>query len=377
MATDQKKIYIVSFSALAVLLIALFAPMGMGRPLAAGLLLPAAVASCLVIKKRTALSLNTGTVMLLMASIGALYLMGYYVTGLFVGFTRTGYGLKADILLTLTVPIGIIIVATEILRYVLCAQKGRLPGVFAYLICLLGDVIICSNLAGITNFSTFMDVVGLTLLPGLLYNLLYNYISLRYGWKPNLIFRGLTVWAFYLIPYGSAISDSLVAFINLMIPVATYLFIDTLFEKKRRYALGKHSRVSRVITKVLAVIALILMIGTVMLVSNHFYYGAYVIATDSMTGELNKGDVAIFERYEDQFVQEGQVIVFEQNNTVIVHRVADIQIINGITHYYTKGDANEDLDAGFITEADIIGLVDYKLPFWGYPTLWLRSLFRR
>ena len=62
---------------------------------------------------------------------------------------------------------------------------------------------------------------------------------------------------------------------------------------------------------------------------------------------------------------------------MIVHRVADIQIINGTTRYYTKGDANEDLDTGFITDANIVGLVNYKLPFVGFPTLWIRSLFKR
>ena len=113
-----------------------------------------------------------------------------------------------------------------------------------------------------------------------------------------------------------------------------------------------------------------------MLISNQFHYGAYVIATPSMTGELNKGDAAIYEKLGDSPVIEGQVIVFEQNDTVIVHRVVDIQTINGITRYYTKGDANEDLDAGYILRSDIIGLVSYKIPYIGYPTIWIRSLFK-
>ena len=374
MAPDKKKMYIVSVLAVAALLLALFAPMGAGRPLAAVLLLPMAAAAWFIIKKRTALSLNTPTVILIMGAIGALYVMGYYVSGLYFGFTKTGYGPQV---LYLTVPIAGILVGSELLRYVLCAQKNRIATAAAYFICLLGDVIICANLAAITNFSTFMDVVGLTLIPGILYNLLYNYLSLRYGWKPNLLFRALTVWVFYLIPYGSAIAGSLLAFVHLMLPIGIYFFIDTLFEKKRRYALKKTSRFTRALSRVLTIVVLIIMIGTVMLVSNQFSYGAYVIATDSMTGELNKGDVAIYERYEDQFIAEGQVIVFKQNKSAIVHRVVDIQIINGITRYYTKGDANEDMDAGFILESDILGLVDYKLPFLGYPTLWMRSLFAR
>lgn len=377
MALDKKRIYSVSLLALAVLLLALFAPVGMGRPLAAVLLLPTAGAALFFIKKRTALSLNSPTVLLLMGVIGALYLMGYYVSALFVGFTKTGYGLKADILLSLTIPIACILVATELLRYVLCAQKDKFATAAAYGIGLLADIIICSNLAGITNFATFMEVVGMTLFPGLLYHLLFNYLSLRYGWKPILLYRALTLWVFYLIPYGSAIANSLLAFFNLLIPIGIYMFIDSLFEKKRRYAMQKQSRFSRITSKIITVLVVLIMAGTVMLISNHFSYGAYVVATDSMTGELNKGDVAFYERYDDQFIKEGQVIVFEQNSSVIIHRVVDIEIINGITRYYTKGDINEDQDAGFITKSQIIGLVNAKMPFLGYPTLWMRSLFKR
>ena len=119
------------------------------------------------------------------------------------------------------------------------------------------------------------------------------------------------------------------------------------------------------------------MIGTVMLVSNQFKYGSLVIATGSMTGELNKGDVVIFESYTSQPIIEGQVIVFEKYDVMVVHRVVDIEIINGRTRYYTKGDANEDRDDGFITNAEIVGLARKKLPVLGYPTLWMRSLFKR
>ena len=45
-------------------------------------------------------------------------------------------------------------------------------------------------------------------------------------------------------------------------------------------------------------------------------------------------------------------------------------------YFYTKGDANEHLDAGYITDSDIKGVVVLNLPYFGYPTLWLRDLFR-
>ena len=76
-------------------------------------------------------------------------------------------------------------------------------------------------------------------------------------------------------------------------------------------------------------------------------------------------------------IEEGQVIAFEKNDRVVIHRVVDIQIINGQTRYFTKGDANTSNDDGFIYDYDIVGIVNFKIPYIGYPTLWLRSLFNR
>lgn len=376
MTADKRRLYLISGALLAALLIAFFAPAGSGRMIAAILLLPGAAVCWFAFKKRPILSIHKQTVLLLIGVTGLVYVAVYYLSALFVGFTRTGYGLRSEIILKFLLPVAAIIVASELLRFCLCAQHGRAGKVFAYFICLLADVLIRANLSGISSFSRFMDVVALALFPGILYNLLFNHLTVRYGFWPNIVYRALTVWVFYLIPYGSAISDGIVAMANLLLPLLIWIFIDSLYERKKRYALGKQSRLTRIVSMILTVAAVIILIGAAMLISNHFQYGALVIATESMTGELNKGDVALFEKYEDQFLQEGQIIVFEKDDSMIVHRIVDIKIINEKTRYYTKGDANDSMDAGWRSEENIVGLVNNKLPFLGFPTLWLRSLFR-
>ena len=117
------------------------------------------------------------------------------------------------------------------------------------------------------------------------------------------------------------------------------------------------------------------MISIAMLISNQFRFGMLVIATESMTGEINKGDVIIFERYEDQKVEIGDVIVFEKDDLRVVHRIVDVERVNGINRYYTKGDANDSWDAGYVLDANIVGVTNLKVPFVGYPTIWARDLF--
>ena len=376
--SDKRIIKISSASVLAVLLIALLIPFGeSGRIVAAVLLLPAAAIIPMLIKKRSIYSINKKEVLIIMTVIALVYVMAYYLSGLRFGFYQNLYKLSVSGFFKYILPISAIIAATEIIRGVMMAQKSRLAHVLCYLSCVAADMLIVSNIPSITTFNRFMDFVAGAIMPAILFNLLFNYLSKRYGMYPNLVYRLITTLYLYIFSVKSGISESLLNFFRILIPIAIFIFIDALYEKKRRYALGNTSRIWRVLSAVLTAVVLIIMTGTIMLVSNQFKYGSLVIATGSMTGEINQGDVIIFEAYEDQAIVEGQIIVFEKNDSMVVHRVVDIEIINGITRYYTKGDANEDMDMGYITEANIVGTVNYKLPFFGYPTLWIRSFFKR
>ena len=376
--TDKKVVNGFGISIFAVLLIALILPLKeSGRIMAAILLLPAAVLVSVFIKKRNILSINKKQVLLIVTVFALVYVMIYYLTGLKFGFYKNPYRISTVTFFKFVLPIAIIIVSTEIIRWVMMAQKSKAAPVLCYFSCVIADMLICSNLPDVTSFNRFMDLIAGAFFPALVANLLYNYLSKRYGMYPNIAFRSILTLHAYLLPVSSGISDSLVYLFDMFLPIVVFLFVDTLYERKRRYALGNKSLAWRIMSKILTAAVVIIMIGTIMLVSNHFKYGALVIATESMTGELNKGDVVIFESYDDQMIDEGLVIVFEKDGSKIVHRVVDIEIINGMARYYTKGDANEDNDAGYITNADIVGIASYKLPAVGYPTLWLRSLFAR
>ena len=373
--TDKRTVNILSASLLAVLLVALLVPLGeSARIVAACILLPAAVLFPIFVKKRNILSINKNQVLLIMTVIGLVYLMLYYLSGIEFGFYMNPYGLSVGNFFRFFLPVCAIIVFTEIIRFVMQAQEDKPSRVLCYFSCVIAEMLIYSNIPSVTNLNRFMDLIAGALFPALIFNLLYNYLSKRYGLYPNLIFRSLFTLHAYTFPIQSGISESLLNFFKILLPIAIYLFVDMLYEKKKRYALVNRSRFWRVTSRVISIIVLLLMLGAVMLVSNQFRYGSYVIATPSMTGELNEGDIAVYESYDDQLIVEGQVIVFEKNSSMIIHRVIKIENINGTTRYYTKGDANEDADSGFITSSDIRGVVRFKLSYLGYPTLWLRDV---
>jgi signal peptidase len=174
-----------------------------------------------------------------------------------------------------------------------------------------------------------------------------------------------------LLPNVSAISDALSSCIKIVFPIAMLAFVNALYAKKKKNAKEKKGGFIATVGTVLTVV---LIVSVAMLISCQFRFGALVIATESMTGEINKGDMIIYEQYDDQKIEEGQVIVFSDGQSKIIHRVIKIENIEGERRYYTKGDANETPDFGYRTEADIVGLTDVKVPYVGFPTLWLREI---
>lgn len=369
---NKKVLYLISLATLVALLVSFFFG-NSGRIAAAVLMAIVCVLTILLVKKRSIPNYVYPEVAMLMGVIAAVYAMLYYMTGLVFGFAKYNFGTTANVILKYILPMAVIIIASEFVRNILLSQEDRFIGFLSYLSAVAAEVIIHYTLSDIFSFKRFMDIMAMVFLPAILSNLLYHYLSKRYGFLPNIAFRLIYTLHPYVVLYETGIPDSLLAFINLLLPLAIYLFIDYLYEKKKKYALVQHSPLGVALTVTLVA----MMTGLIMLVSNVFQFGAYVIATESMTGELNKGDIAIYERYDDgEVVEVGDVIVFKESNKYVVHRVADKSNINGETRYYTKGDANSEMDLGYITDGDIKGVVVLNLPFFGYPTLWLRDLFR-
>ena len=375
MTKDRKVLYTASLLLVAVLLGVLFIPRSLIRSIAAAISAAAAVAIYFLIKKRSIHSINKQQVLLLTSVAGVLYLVIYYLTGIEFGFYRARTPLSVPTFLNYILPIAVIIISTEVIRSVLMAQKNKLSSVCSFIAGVLSELIIGAGLSGNITFNRFMDIVGMTLLPAIAANVLYHYLSENYGAYPSIVYRLITSLYLYLIPVYPATPDSMVALANLLVPIIMLVFVNSLYENKQREKAIKSGKNKWVGIAAIA-LSVSLMISLVMLISCKFRFGTLVIATDSMTGEINKGDAVVFEKYDGQIITEGQVVVFRDGNSLIVHRVVEIQRIDGSNRYFTKGDANEDRDSGYITDGDIESVVLFKVSYVGYPSIWMRDLFK-
>lgn len=93
------------------------------------------------------------------------------------------------------------------------------------------------------------------------------------------------------------------------------------------------------------------------------------VASDSMAPTFNAGDLIFIRKCDTKALKEGDIITFHAiiNNEYALntHRIAEIQEQNGARCYTTKGDNNAIADTHIISDGDIVGRYQGKLPGFG------------
>lgn len=373
MNSDKRKLYIVTAFALILSFFALILPLG--RSLYPKLLF--VLLSCALVlffvKKKSAKSIYKNQLFLLMTVTALLFVVLIYMSGLRFGFITTVAGQQGVDVFGKVIPTLLIIIATELIRSTLLAQGNKLVSIITYFTCLFTEVGISVVFGDIASMNAFMDAVGLTIIPAVSANLLSHYISKDYGALPVISYRIIMSLYPLILATRPIIPDALLSAAGTILPLLIILFVRMLYTRKQP---KRENRKKKLLYYVSMGVSAALMISLVMIISCEFRYCALVIATESMTGEINKGDAAVYEKYDDQVIEEGQVIVFKDGNARIVHRVVEITNINGVARYYTKGDANDSNDYGYRTDEDVEGVVLFKVSYIGYPTLLLAEAFK-
>lgn len=371
MTIDKKRLYAVAAAFPAALLLVLLVPnITLKNWLLTILAIGFAAAAWFFIPKRSSLDIPHREVTLVMALMAPVALMLYYLTGLSYGFYRNP--IVSTFFLRYILPFALTILSSELLRSILLQQKNKWVTVLSWVAMVLLECLLFSKLNVFDTFSKFRDFTAKVLFPAISGNLLYQYLSRRYGMWPNVIYRTVMALYPYIFGYIPKTPDAFVAFGKLLLPLLIFLFIRMLYQKRHFAAVKKKS----IFSTILGIIVVVLMTLTLMLISCQFKYGLLVVGSESMTGTVDKGDAIIYVEYTGQIIKDEEIAVFKSGGTTYIHRVVDIEKIDGETRYYTKGDANEGIDAGFVTNGDIIGIVTHKIKYIGFPTIWIRDLFK-
>jgi len=371
MKRDKLRIYLVELFLIISLLLALFVSNIFEKRVLALIILPIAFLTKFLVKKKKAMSFYSRQVTLLMTGFGVIYLMVFYLMGIYFGYYKSPTPFGFNTIINFIIPFTIIIVSSEYIRKSLIIQKGKLSMILLTISMVLIDLVIYAGVYDVFKLDDMLTIVGFILFASIACNLLYNYITYRYGSKGVIIYRLLTILYAYFIPYIPDIYIFFRSFLRMLYPYIIYLVLEYTYSKANYAVAYKDKKYNIVSTAVLVVLMSLL----IALISCQFRFGILVIGSESMTGSINKGDAVVYEAYHDQQLEVEDVIIFYKDDIKTVHRIINIDNLNGEVRYYTKGDANVNIDAGYVTKDKIIGVTMFKIKYLGFPTLWLRDIF--
>lgn len=308
-----------------------------------------------------------------MLLIGIVQIVLYLLTGFLEGFSKNAISMSFNRFLTVILPIILILAVIELLRYMISVkfEKNNLIRILSITMFVLFDVTLFGSNVSFNSLDSLLEFLGITFFPSLVSNIVFDDMVVKYGYKPILVYRLLTTLCYYMLPIVPNMYILFRAIARIVIPLIFYFILSYMYDRVTfQEVLKVKPKIS--ISSIIILILVIIMAG---LISCEFRYGILTIGSGSMTGTLNKGDIAFFEKFNGQELEIGDIIIFKRGKRNIVHRITQVGIFNDEYVYITKGDKNKVEDNGYVYQKDIQGIVHYRIKYIGYPSIWIRNLF--
>lgn len=298
----------------------------------------------------------------------------YYLLGIIIGFYRNINYYNFYSLRTILVPHILNILLKEYLKYqmIIKSEGYKLLFVITCLLFAFMDITSSIYFADVSNSYNLFIFVSLTVLPAISRSVVTCFIANKVGYKPNIIWILVIQLYVYLLPIIPNPNEYILSIMRFVFPFVimykVYLFFEKIDDKEINRDYKKTNKLSLIIPTIIVIVL-------VYFTSGYFNYYVVAIATGSMKPNINKGDVVVIEKNNNyKNIKIGDVLAFKHNDILIVHRVINIIEEEGKYYFYTKGDNNNSEDNFAIYEDMVVGIVDIRLPFIGYPTIWFSEL---
>ena len=310
-------------------------------------------------------------------------LMYYFITyflGLFSGFVKSSYSLSFINIIKNTFPVIALILISELMRYVLFNKtKRNLPCLIIG--CLLFVMVDVNTMVHIYDVKTALGItkmICLVVFPSITKNIFLTYLTMKVGYKNGIIYRLITEISTYLLPIFPDFGEYINVLLKTVLPIAIMARLNNMFN----YYSVRKIKDSRYNNRKLVLYSVITfsLLTIVLLTSGLFTYQALTIGSGSMSPAIEKGDVIILKgmkNEEARKIKKGDVLVYNHDNKIIVHRVIKKSNNGKTISFKTKGDYNNAKDSWIVKQEDVIGIVKFRIRWVGMPTVALNELLNK
>lgn len=314
-------------------------------------------------------------------AISIIFVLITYIIGIFTGFEQNVYKLNFSNLIHNIIPYFILILICELFRYEI-TRKGDgspLSYVLITVIMVLIDMTIFYKTYNLDVGEEQIKYICSIMLPSVFKNVILIYFTKWGGYYPSLVYRIIFDLKLVIVPIIPNFGLYFECTINCILPVLICSLVEVNLRKFRNRSVEKRNIKENFIYRYLFFFVTILIaVGINLLSSGKLKYTMIAIGSGSMTPNICKGDVVIYERLSDSIKLEiGDILIFRKDVKVVVHRIIKIVDIGDNEYvYYTKGDANESPDGYPIPVSDILGVARRRIKYIGIPSVYLGELIK-
>lgn len=310
-------------------------------------------------------------------------LMYYFITyflGLFSGFVKSSYSLSFINIIKNTFPVIALILISELMRYVLFNKtKRNLPCLIIG--CLLFVMVDVNTMVHIYDVKTALGItkmICLVVFPSITKNIFLTYLTMKVGYKNGIIYRLITELSTYLLPIFPDFGEYINVLLKTVLPIVIMARLNNMFN----YYSVRKIKDSRYNNRKLVLYSFITfaLLTIVLLTSGLFTYQALTIGSGSMSPAIEKGDVIVLKSMKNEEarkIKKGDVLVYNHDNKIIVHRVIKKSNNGETISFKTKGDYNNAKDSWTVKQEDVIGIVKFRIRWVGMPTVALNELLNK
>ncbi len=130
-----------------------------------------------------------------------------------------------------------------------------------------------------------------------------------------------------------------------------------------------------------SVSVIMIVIIFVVFVAGLLPYRPVAVMSNSMVPEFTRGYVVITKKINEKDIKNikvGDILEYQLNQSVVIHRIINIEDEKGSLIFTTQGDNNNAPDIKKVEQNQIIGIVKFKIPYVGYPSVWFSEfLFKK
>lgn len=310
-------------------------------------------------------------------------LMYYFITyflGLFSGFVKSSYSLSFINIIKNTFPVIALILISELMRYVLFNKtKKNLPCLIIG--CLLFVMVDVNTMVHIYDVKTALGItkmICLVVFPSITKNIFLTYLTMKVGYKNGIIYRLITELSTYLLPIFPDFGEYINVLLKTVLPIAIMARLNNMFNyySVRKIKDSRYNSRKLILYSVITFALLLI----VVLTSGLFTYQALTIGSGSMSPAIEKGDVIVLrsmKNEEARKIKKGDVLVYNHDNKIIVHRVIKKSNNGETISFKTKGDYNNAKDSWIVKQEEVIGIVKFRIRWVGMPTVALNELLNK